>query len=100
MKSTEIKSVTCEIGEVSGVVPEYLTDCWGYARKKSGLLKDSELRTESPPGADSMYVKGHIPQCNILKICPIVAAVRHIFLKETDSALRRLKERKRKKLQK
>ncbi len=43
---TEIKSVTCEIGEVSGVVPEYLTDCWGYARKKSGLLKDSELRTE------------------------------------------------------
>lgn len=22
---TEIKSVTCEIGEVSGVVPEYLT---------------------------------------------------------------------------
>ena len=29
---TEIRSVTCEIGEVSGVVPEYMTDCWGYAR--------------------------------------------------------------------
>ena len=25
---TEIRSVTCEIGEVSGVVPEYMADCW------------------------------------------------------------------------
>ena len=25
---TEIRSVTCEIGEVSGVVPEYMTDCF------------------------------------------------------------------------
>ena len=28
---TEIRSGTCEIGEVSGVVPEYMIDCWGYA---------------------------------------------------------------------
>ena len=27
---TEIGSVTLEIGEVSGVVPEYMTDCWKY----------------------------------------------------------------------
>jgi hydrogenase nickel incorporation protein HypA/HybF len=40
---TEIRSVTCEIGEVSGVVPEYMADCWGYARSRSELLKDSEL---------------------------------------------------------
>ena len=38
---TEIRSVTCEIGEVSGVVPEYMTDCWGYARSRSELLKGS-----------------------------------------------------------
>ena len=25
---TEIRSVTCEIGEVSGVVPEYMADCF------------------------------------------------------------------------
>ena len=37
---TEIRSVTCEIGEVSGVVPEYMIDCWGYARSRSELLKD------------------------------------------------------------
>ena len=43
---TEIRSVTCEIGEVSGVVPEYMADCWGYARSRSELLKDSELKIE------------------------------------------------------
>ena len=32
---TEIGSVTLEIGEVSGVVPEYMTDCWKYYRRKS-----------------------------------------------------------------
>ena len=47
---TEIRSVTCEIGEVSGVVPEYMADCWGYARSRSELLKDSELKIEIIPG--------------------------------------------------
>lgn len=30
---TKIGSVTLEIGEVSGIVPEYLLDCWDYYRK-------------------------------------------------------------------
>lgn len=47
---TEIRSVTCEIGEVSGVVPEYMTDCWGYARSRSEFLKGSELKIEIIPG--------------------------------------------------
>ena len=37
---TEIGSVTLEIGEVSGVVPEYMTDCWKYYRRKSELLEE------------------------------------------------------------
>ena len=64
---TEIRSVTCEIGEVSGVVPEYMIDCWGYARSRSELLKDSELNVRT------------------------VEAVPRIFWKETDSVSRRLK---------
>ena len=36
---TEIGSVTLEIGEVSGIVPDYMTDCWKYYRKKSELFK-------------------------------------------------------------
>ena len=46
---TKIGSVTLEIGEVSGIVPEYLLDCWDYYRKKSDLLSESELRIETSP---------------------------------------------------
>ncbi len=41
---TKVSSVTLEIGEVSGVVPAYLTDCWKWAAEKSELLKGSKLR--------------------------------------------------------
>ena len=37
---TEIRSVTCEIGEVSGVVQEYMIDCWGYARPGVTMCED------------------------------------------------------------
>ena len=44
-----ISAVTLEIGEVSGVVPEYLTDCWEWSVKKTTLLQGSELRVEILP---------------------------------------------------
>lgn len=37
---TKIHSVTMEIGEVSGIVNEYLEDCWNWAVKKEGPLLD------------------------------------------------------------
>lgn len=68
---TEIRSVTCEIGEVSGVVPEYMTDCWGYARKKSELLKDSELKIEIIPGVTMCEDCGKTySTVQYAKICP------------------------------
>jgi|SRR5699024_1744147 len=42
----KVASVTLEIGEVSGVIPDYLEDCWKYFRIKSKLLKEAELRME------------------------------------------------------
>ena len=42
-KASEISSVTIQLGEVSGVIPEYLTDCWKWAIKKEGpILEKSE----------------------------------------------------------
>ncbi|MBQ5537873.1 MAG: hydrogenase maturation nickel metallochaperone HypA [Treponema sp.] len=45
-KLSEIQSVTLEIGEVSGVVPEYLQDCWKWAVKKTEIMQKSELKIE------------------------------------------------------
>ncbi len=44
-KVKEVKEVTLEIGEVSGVIPTYLTDCWKWAcLHRSKLMKNCELK--------------------------------------------------------
>lgn len=48
-KLTRVASVTLELGEVSGVVPAYLQDCWKWAAAKSELMKGSDLLTETIP---------------------------------------------------
>ena len=39
---SKIGSVTLEIGEVSGIVESYLTDCWEYYRKKKEYIAKAE----------------------------------------------------------
>ena len=41
-----VASITLEVGEVSGIIPEYLADFWLYARRNSALLKETELKFE------------------------------------------------------
>lgn len=45
----KVKSVTLEIGEVSTVVPSYLTDCWKWTCKRSQRMKDCRLIVENIP---------------------------------------------------
>ena len=45
----KISAVVLELGEVSGVVPDYLTDCWKWAAAKSELVTGSELKIETLP---------------------------------------------------
>lgn len=43
---TKIGSVTLEIGQVSGVVPSFLTKCWDFYKENYPKLKDSKLKIE------------------------------------------------------
>ena len=45
----KVSAVVLELGEVSGVVPGYLTDCWRWAAAKSPLMEGSELKIETLP---------------------------------------------------
>ena len=45
----EIASVTVQVGEVSGIVPYYLTDCWNYFRERTPALVRAELKLEEIP---------------------------------------------------
>lgn len=42
-----VASVTLQVGEVSGIIPEYLTSFWQWAVKKEERLHDAELVIES-----------------------------------------------------
>lgn len=46
---TDIASVTVELGQVSTVIPHYLTDCWKWAVKKTELLQNASLLIEEIP---------------------------------------------------
>ncbi|MDO4518966.1 MAG: hydrogenase maturation nickel metallochaperone HypA [Eubacteriales bacterium] len=45
-QAQKINSVTLQVGEVSGIIHEYLTDCWKWAIKKEEILKESSLYIE------------------------------------------------------
>lgn len=46
---TMVSAVTLELGEVSGVVPEELNDCWKWAVQKTDLVKEAALCIETIP---------------------------------------------------
>jgi hydrogenase nickel incorporation protein HypA/HybF len=70
-KLEKVASITLEVGEVSGIIPEYLTDFWLYARKKTALFQDTELIIEKLDAVtycqDCAKTYPTIPQG---KICP------------------------------
>ena len=44
-----VSAVVMNIGEVSTVVPEYLTDCWRWAADKEEMLRGCELKCNILP---------------------------------------------------
>ncbi len=44
-----VSTVVMNIGEVSTVIPEYLTDCWRWAADREELLRGCELRVLTIP---------------------------------------------------
>ena len=46
---SKVASVTLEIGEVSGILPEYIKNFWQWAVKKEKYLQEAELVIEPIP---------------------------------------------------
>lgn len=45
-KVEKVKSVKIRYGEVSGIIPEYLVDCWNWACKREPIMDGAELLCE------------------------------------------------------
>ena len=67
----QVESVTLEIGEVSGVLHEYLIDCWNWAVKKEPLMEHTILQIETIPAITYCEDCGEkYETVKYAKICP------------------------------
>ena len=39
----KVSAVTLEIGEVTGIIHDYLIDCWNWARKKEQVMEEAAV---------------------------------------------------------
>lgn len=90
-KLTLITQVTLEIGEVSGVVPMFLTEYWQWAVEKSPLLKDSELKFETLEAVTYCENCGKTYETmRYAKICPHCGSDRTYLLKGNETNIKEI----------
>ena len=66
-----VSKVVMEIGEVSTIVPDYLTDCWRWAADKEDLLRGAELESRIIPAVSFCGdCQQEFPTVEHGKICP------------------------------
>lgn len=77
---SSVGSVTLQLGEVSGVVEGYLTDCWKWAAAKSELLKNSQLNIEKT-AAITLCESCHNTYKTVLhgRICPFCGSEKTVL---------------------
>ena len=79
-KLSEVASVTVQIGEVSGIIPEYITDAWKWAIKESKYLKETELKVEKLDAVTFCEdCQKTYPTVKYAKICPYCGS-EHTYL--------------------
>ena len=68
---TKVGSVTLQIGEVSGIIPEYIVDCWNWARKETKYLQEAEMKVENIEAVTyCTECQKTYPTMKYAKICP------------------------------
>ena len=70
-KAEKVESVTLRIGQVSGIIHEYLTDCWNWARKKEPILEEAKLHIEQIDAVTHCQsCGGDYETVKYAKVCP------------------------------
>ncbi|MGN0746071.1 MAG: hydrogenase maturation nickel metallochaperone HypA [Aristaeellaceae bacterium] len=80
-----IDSVTMEVGEVSAVIPDYLTDCWAWAARKNPLLTRCRMEVETLPAVTHCDGCGEdYPTVAHGRICPRCGSERTWLVKGNE----------------
>ena len=88
---TQVASVTLEIGEVSGVLHDYLQDCWQWATNRSDLMRGCELIVEQIPAVTVCNACGRTyPTVAHGKICPHCGSPDTVLLRGNEMDLKQI----------
>lgn len=88
----QVVEVTLEIGEVSGIVGEYLVDCWNYFRKKYPLLTEARLLYETLPAVTYCEAcKKEYETVSYGRTCPHCGSGRTYLLTGNQCSIKELK---------
>ena len=91
---TEVIGVTLEVGEVSGILPDYLKDFWQWAIRQTEHLKQAKLKIETI-GAVTLCEACHseYPTVTYGKICPHCCSDRTYLLKGNEYNIKEIEAR-------
>ena len=87
----QVESVTLEIGEVSGVVPELLTDCFKWAASKEPLMEHAKLPIETVKAATYCEDCGQeYETVKYAKICPYCGSENTYLLRGNEFIIKEI----------
>ena len=87
----KVASVTLQIGEVSGIIHDYLIDCWNWARKKEPVMEEAELLIESIDAVSFCEDCGQeYPTVQYAKICPHCGSGQTYLLKGNEFLIKEI----------
>jgi len=86
-----VNAVVMNIGEVSTVIPDYLTDCWRWAADKEELLKGCELRCNMIPAVTVCNAcSEEYPTVQYGKKCPLCGSEDTVLLRGNEVEIKEI----------
>ena len=75
--ASQVSSVTLEFGEVSGIVPQFIEDCWKWYMPKTELMRSARLVSGDHPGRHLVRrLPPHLSHVEYGKRCPYCGSER------------------------
>lgn len=91
---TSIARVALDLGEVCGVLPDYLQDCWRWAADRTELLRGAELDVHQIDAVTVCNDCGRTyPTLQYGKTCPHCASENTVLLRGLEIEIREIEGR-------
>lgn len=86
-----VSSVTLQVGEVSGILPDYLADCWRWACGKRDLMRGCELELEQIPAVTHCEACGaDYPTVAHGRVCPVCGGERTYLVQGNETLIKEI----------